>query len=389
MADLPTDGTLADALLPRASLPYEEAHLQAMIEAWPLDFDAIPRERDPLRCRIENLIFLFFGRGGTYWNDRWLEAKKRAYVRDLPVYKRLEGTPLGVELYANLEGAFMHREELPPGRVFAVRDTALNHAQELALMPELRLYHRWPDRALNRAVAFAGRMAAGRGFAARDRATVLPRYPVLYEPRTGAETPLAVVDVDRTASTATLAKPGLKGHATFAGQAYAGRCYAARSVRQAPIVADLADPAMETVVVSPPCRRQQLAAAKGKVAGRVFAMPILGDVGTYDRLYLYDATRIQPGAGRAGRAFFAGQRIGVAPYTIFLHLAVPGLKPSHRGRAKFAGRFYALGRRLQPLHDAMRALGTARRPGDQIYVVLTPPKAGSRLAPLPAIGDLA
>ena len=374
----------------RVSTAFEIANLQANIEAFPVDVDAILRERDPMRCRIENLPLIFFRRGGTYWNEAWPEAKQRAYVRDLPVYKHLEGTPLGVELYANLEGSYVHREELPPGHVFAVRNTGLSHDQELVLMPQLRLYHYRPNSYLNRAVATAGkRFIAGHSFAARDRAQVLGRYPVVFEPRTDVEVPLDIVDVDRTAGTVTLSRSGLRGHAIFAGHSYAGRCFAAHSIRQPSITFDLADPAMETVTVSPPARRQQLAAAKGKMAGRVFAMPILGDVGTYDRLYLYDPTRIQPGAGRAGRAFFAGQRIGVPAYTIFLHLAVPGLKPSHRGRQKNAGRFYALGRRLAPLHNAIRALNTARRPGDQINIVLTAPKPESRFAPLPAIGDLA
>ena len=391
MADLVTDDTLADVLLPGNSLLYEEASLQAMIEAWPLDIAAIERERDPMRCRIANLIFLFFQRGGTWWNDSWIEAKKRAYVRDLLVYKRLEGTMLGVELYANLEGALVMREELPPGRVAAVKPDGLSHAAELALMPQLRLYHDLAGDPLARVAAAATpwRFVAGRNAAMRDRARPIPRRAVIFEPRTGTETPIDVVNVASDGRTALLAQPGTRGQAMVAGWSVAGRCTASKPNMPAPIVVDLADPAMETVVPVLPLRRQAAAAAAGKVVGRIFACAAPTSAGTYDRLYLKDPSRIAPGSGVMGRAFVAGQRIAVAPYTAFLEMYVPGSRPTFRGREMVAGRFSAVGRDLASLHAAMGAMEAARRPGDALYVTLSGKRAGARPSPIPAIGDLA
>ena len=86
---------VTDPLLPPSATDFESAHLAAMAEAWPLDFDAPSRQSDPDTCDEALLPFLFFDRGGLVWSDRWPTEKKRRVVRDLFTYKRLEGTPAG------------------------------------------------------------------------------------------------------------------------------------------------------------------------------------------------------------------------------------------------------------------------------------------------------
>ena len=393
MADLVTDDTLADVLLPGNSFLYEEAHLQAMIEAWPLDIDALERERDPMRCRIENLIFLFFQKGGTYWNDRWPEAKKRAYVRDLWIYKRLEGTPLGVELYANLEGALLLREELPPNRAAIVSQANLDRDQVLALMPQLRLYHRWPDRFVNKAVLAIGARAIGRSAVRRMPAALRGRYPVHFDPATGVETPLGISGVDLGASKVTLTFPGTRGHGFVIGRSAIGKGAFGPVDRPAPITVDLADPTLQTVSVPPPARRGLLIVGKrsGRAIGRNAVANVIPDEGTYDRLYLWDGSRIPPRAGMSGPAMAIGvSRLGLPPYHQVLHFAVPGWPNSWPQDWRRVGRMPVFARRAdRPVALAMRAIECARRPGDRILVKLENWRPGARPAPLPTIGDLA
>lgn len=366
------------------------AVLNALVRAMLLDVGAIARERDPMRCRPDNLVFQFFEHGGTWWNDAWPEAKRRAYVRDLLVYKRLEGTPLGVELYANLEGAVVLAEELPPDRAAVVSEPHLDRDAVLALMPQLRLYHRWPAAYVNRAVGFVGVGAVGLSAVTVDRARALGRYPAVFDPATGVETPLAIGGVGLGASAVTLSYDGTRAHAPAVGWSGIGQIAMAPANRPAPLVVDLADPGFSVVTVPPPAYRQQLVPGR-RAVGQSAVMAVDPDAGSYDRLYLLDTSRIPPRAGVAGPAFAVGvSRLGLPAYHQVLHVSVPGFLPALPPRGRSVGGLAVLARQPdRPLAQAMRAVECARRPGDRLLVTLEPRRPGARPAPVPSISELA
>ena len=136
---------LTEGLLPTTATGFERAHIEAMARAWGLPFAQVARQSDPYTCDAAWLPFLFFDRGGTLWSDAWPEDKRRRVVADLFTYKRLEGTPAGLEAYLNLADGVVLDEVLPPANAFLLDDTGLDNAAILALMPQLRLYGEWPD----------------------------------------------------------------------------------------------------------------------------------------------------------------------------------------------------------------------------------------------------
>ena len=380
-----TDGRAVD-LLPRWRGPYEVAALQAMIDAWPLDVDAIARESDPMRCAADKLPFLAFDRGLVVWNDDWPEAKKRRYVRDAWIYKRLEGTPLGVEAYLNLADGAVIREVLPPSDAFAIPDDGgLTHAQVLALMPQLRLYYHWPDASFAATVGFADRACADRWFAYPDQGEMLGRYPVLYDPAAGVETPLQASTYDEVGRAVVLSHRGYTGSGFYADASCADRSFAGEPAVEAPIVLDLADPGMETVKASPPLRPWELAAGASQ-ADRTFAAPDIGDVGTYDRLTLYDGARLPGGTSLARAAFYADWSwLGLPPYTEILTVTVPGTPARVPYPAFTADAGFALSDRQDGLFGAVQAVALAKRAGDRMLLDLAPTFAGTRVAPLPTM----
>ncbi len=317
--------TLAVELLPKqSSTPFELAHLGAMIEAWPVDVDAVRRESDPMLCDVANLPFLAFDRGLTLWSDDWTETRKRTYVRDAWIYKRLEGTPLGVEAYLNLADSVVIREVLPPAESFAIEDTGLTNAQVLAVMPQLRLYYHFPEKAFPQTAAFADRACADWMFAYPDQGEALGRYPVIYDPKTGVETPLDVVSYDEVGTDVVLSYPGYAGTGLYADCGCADVSFAGTPLIEAPITYSIVSPDLETVRDAPPMQRWEFVGDFG-YADRMFAMPDLGAAGTYDRLYIYDPSRLTSAVGIARNAFYADWSwIGIPNYTEILTVAVPG-----------------------------------------------------------------
>ena len=390
-----TDATAAALLPKQSSTPYELANLGAHVEAWPIDVAEVRRQSDPMLCDADQLPWLAFECGLTLWNDDWPEDKRRRYVRDAWIYLRLQGTPLGVEAYLNLADGVVIEEVLPPDQSFAVPDDGLTHGQVLELMPQLRLYHQGPTQNAQRGVAYADVSFADADCAAPDQARVLDRYPVIFDPQTGLETPLQIVDIDKTAATVTLARDGYGTGAAFADISFADDAFAGDPFVQAPIVLNLADPALVTIRDTSPLPRKT-AVADRSFADDAFADADLGDVGTYDRLYLFDPTRISTVLNPARAAAFADVSwTGVPPYTQILRIAVPGTPAQVRPGAAFADACfadsdaYAFDASDRTNHDfALTAIATAKRAGDRILVELAPTFAGTRAAILPAIGDI-
>ena len=387
---------LAAALLPKqSSTPYELADLGAMIEAWPVDPAEVERQSDPMRCDAELLPWLAFDKGVTIWSDDWPEAKQRRVIRDWWIYLRLQGTPLGVEAYLNLAGGRVIAEHLPPGFSFAMPDDGLTHQQVLDLMPQVRLYHRFPPQLPNRAVAFADVSFADRCAALDSPATVLGRYPVLYDPATGGETPLQVGDIDLSANTVTFHFPSYGRGAAFANVSFADVDCLGDPRAAAPIVFDLADPNLVTVRDTTPLPRKA-AAADRTFADDSFADPDVGDPRTYDRLYVFDPTRVPPHLSAARAAAFADvSYVGIAPYNQLLRIVVPGTPARVKPGAAFADSSYAdmgafaFDASDRTNHDfALTAIATAKRAGDRILVELAPSFAGTRDAALPSMRDL-
>lgn len=371
---------VTDRLLPGNRTAFESSHLAAMAEAWPLDFDAVARQSDPDTCDEALLPFLFFDKGGTVWSDAWPVAKKRQVVRDLYTYKRLEGTPRGIEAYLNLAGAYVFREDLPPARAFAISDKGLTHAQVQALMPQLRLYHDWPDRPTT-GRAFAGRNFARRSFAVRDLIGPRGRYPVLWDK--GVATPLGVADAGSDGRTVTLTREGTKGSAAYAGRAFAGASCLGRPAGGERLTFDLLDPEIVLERAAPPLPKPVAMAGRG-AAGQTFARNDTGARGAYDRLILNDPSRIPTQGAKASSAAFAGVTwLGLKPYHVLLKASIPGDPVLVPPRWRFAGQGFAIPERGRTLRFAMRAANAARRAGDRILIELNPTAKGGRAPALP------
>lgn len=382
---------LAVELLPKqSSTPYEIANLGAMIEAWPIDPAEVERQSDPMRCDAAMLPWLAFDKGVTLWSDAWPELKQRQVIRDWWIYARLQGTPLGVEAMLNLADGAVIREVLPPAESFAMPDTGeLGHAALLALMPELRLYYHWPETDFARTVAFADLACAGRMFAYPDQGEALGRYPVLYDPATGVETPLDVVGYGEVATDVILSKRGYAGTAFYADFACADVSLAGTPLVQNPINFSTEDPDLETVRNAPALRLCTFAADFGFSAG-LFALPDLGDIGTYDRLSIWDPSRVPAGQiSIVTAAFYADWSwIGLPAYHEILTAAVPGSPVTMPYPSLVADASFALDDDQPSLFLAVEAVALAKRAGDRVLLDLAPTFAGTRAATLPAMDAL-
>ena len=291
--------TLARRMLPSGATPFERAHLAAQIAAWPLDVAAIARQSDPYTCDAAWLPFLFFDRGGTLWSDAWPEVKRRQVVADLLTYKRLEGTPAGLEAYINLADGVVLDEVLPPANAFLLDDTGLDAAAILALMPQLRLYGEWPDHE-NLDAAFLGRdCVGGDTFLVPDQVGPLGRYPVIWDQ--GVVTPLAAADVSSDGRHVTFAYPGEAGWAFYAGAGFLGADCFGDTATSAPLVLDLFTAGIERV------RDPILAHAEQAFVGETFLARDVGAEGFYDRLYLSDPARIATVRSGPRAAAFLGE----------------------------------------------------------------------------------
>ena len=386
-----TDALAVELLPKQSSTPYELANLGAMIEAWPIDPAEIERQSDPMRCDADMLPWLAFDKGVTLWSDGWPEAKQRRVIRDWWIYARLQGTPLGVEAMLNLADGVVIREVLPPADAFAMPDTGeVGHATLLALMPELRLYYHWPEKDFARTVAFADLACADRMFAYPDQGEALGRYPVLYDPATGIETPLDVVGYGEVGTDVVLSKRGYVGTAFYADFGCADVSFAGTPLVQDPITYSTEDPDLEMVRNSPPLAVWELA-ADHSYAGRTFAVPDVGDVGTYDRLSLFDPSRVPAGVtSLATAAFYADWSwLGLPAYHEILTVAVPGTPVAMPYAAFAADAGFALDADDQSsLALAVEAVAFAKRTGDRMLLDLAPTFAGTRAATLPAMSDI-
>ena len=384
---------LAAALLPKqSSTPYELANLGAMVEAWPVDPAEVRRQSDPMLCDAELLPWLAFDKGLTLWSDDWPEAKQRAYIRDGWIYKRLEGAPSGVEAYLNLADGVVVAEVLPPANSFLVDDDGLTHEQVLALMPQLRLYHHWPEIDASPGALFLdATFFDGPATLVPDQTGVLGRYPVVFDPATGLETPLDIQQVDDQAVTVSLTGRSYDGGGFFLdGGSFFDAGLLGEAFVPTPITFDLSDPAMETLRISPPLLAAQ-AALDARFLDACFWSPDLGDEGTYDRLYLDDASRIPAGTNPARAAMFLDSSwFGLPPYLQLLTAALPGDPlPALPQSWQFwdAGFLFDVADHAN-LDLAMEAIGLAKRGGDRILIEPAPTFAGTRAAALPTMSEI-
>ena len=393
-----TDALAADLLPKRSSTPYELANLGAMIEAWPVDPAEVRRQSDPMLCDADLLPWLAFDRGLTLWSDAWPEIKKRRYIRDAWIYLRLQGTPLGVEAYLNLAGGRVLEENLPPDRSFLVPDDGLTHQQILDLMPQLRLYHRHPPAYPNRGTAFLDVSFLDDCALVPDAGVIFGRYPVIYDPATGVETPVKatpLVVLGQTINQVSFTEPTYGAGATFLDVSFLDDCFFGDPIGPAPIVLDLADPTLTTVKDTSPLS-SKTAVLDRSYLDDSFVLNDGGDAGTYDRLYLFDSSRIPPVLSAARAATFLDvSYFGIEPYHQLLRVVVPGTPALVRPGAAFldtcfldaAGFLFDTDDRSD--HDfALTAIATAKRAGDRILVDLAPSFAGTRDATLPSMDQI-
>jgi phage tail P2-like protein len=390
---------LGAKMLPQqVSSPYEIANLEAHIEAWPIDFDALRRQSDPMTCDASLLDWLRFDAGLQFWNADWPEIKKRRYIRDAWIYQRLQGTPLGVEALLNLAGGRVIEEHLPPDRSFLVPDDGLTHQQILDLMPQLRLYHNHPPAYPNRAEAFLDKSFLDDCSMTGQSGLLFGRYPVIYDPLTGVERPVdatPLAQVGLTISTVQITEPTYGAGACFLDSSFLDDSYLGDPIGPAPFVLNLADPTLTPVKDTSPLPRLT-AVLDRSFLDDSFISSDDGEQGAYDRLYLFDPTRV-PAILNPARAatFLDDSRFGIDPYNQILVVAIPGTPDLVKQTAAFldscfldAGAFM-FDTNDRTNHDfALTAIATARRAGDRILVSLAPSFAGTRDAQLPTMQDL-
>lgn len=373
---------LALAILPRNKTEFERAHLQAEFDAWPLDVDAIEREGNPDTCGVDKLPFISLDRGLTVWSDKWSEERRRGFVRDAWQYKVIEGSPAGIEAYLNLADCFVREEVLPPGRAFLIDDDGLDNAAVLSLMPQLRLYHHWPAREIPDG-AVIGRNFVGETFLPRDEAALLGRYPVIWDQ--GVGTPLDVADTDITAnSTVTLVRQGERGDAVYISQAFLGASLFGPPVSNDPVVYDRFDPRVETT--RDPVDAFQEQAFVSRHVGDIFLTNDLGDIGTYDRVYLSAPDRLPKTTGlEIGAAYLGHSWLRFPPYHMLLTISMPGDLDAIPATWGFVGQGYPISPDRERTAFTMELADTARRTGDRVLFDLAPTSLGGYAPPLPSL----
>ena len=352
-------------MLPGPSGKWEKVTLAAMLAAWGLDVDSIERESNPDTCNVAYLPFLAFDYGIRTWNDNWSEERKRWVVRNAFTIKRMHGTPQGVEVAVNLADGLLIEERYPPGDSFAIDDSGIDYEAMVALMPQLRLYHSWPNTEMPH-YTFAGVDAAG-DFTASfiDRATTLPRYPVLWD--NGVETPLRVGQYRQEDGIGYLTFVGEAGHATFAGSDFAGD-FAVDPFVPEPIVFNLSGGL--AFFANTPDAHRNTAFARSNHAGMDFAEYDFGLDYGYDRLVLWDSSRLPAGkSSKDSAAAFAGiSWLGMSPYEIILSIKFPGYPELMSSNDDFAGVGFAFNYDDTKEDFLLRSISRARRVGDRALV---------------------
>lgn len=374
---------LTAGLLPSNATAFERTHLEAMARAWGLDFDAIGRQSDPDTCDAALLPFLFFDGGGTVWSDAWTVERQRQVVRDLFTYKRLEGSPAGVEAYLNLADALVIDEELPPANAFLVPEDALDYAALVALMPELRLYHDTPP-TYEPDAFFYGRDHWGTSHFVPSTAGPGGRYAVLVDQ--GVETPLGIVLIGPRGE-AIVRLPAERGSAAFWGDAVWGETFFGEPAPAAAFTEGFSyapdDPGF--VLRRLENRRDPAEAfLRDGFWGDAFLVPDGRLGGYYDALTLWDPARVPSHTSPAtGGAFWGDFRFGLPAYHAILTVALPGTPAEAPAAWEHWGAGFLIPHDPGPIAFAMQAAEAARRPGDRILIDLSPTGAGASAMPLP------
>lgn len=370
---------LARDMLPDNASAYMRASLASMLAALEIDVDAIERESRWNTASVDKLPFLAFDKGVRIWNDAWSEDRKRWVVRYGVTLARLQGTPLGIEIYLNLADGHVLREYLPPGGGFFLPDNKFDREAMAALMPQVRLYHSWPAKFMPRFMFF-GAGYFGRHAITNDKAKWQGRYPVLWD--RGVETPLGEGDFEVRGGVGTLLRPLERARGTYFGGNFFGRTYFGMPARKRSYKVELYNASELRVDNTKPIQRQLLTAGRNYFGAAYFGR----DPGAryrYDRVVLWDASRLSAHAVRRNRGFYLGEtRFAVKKYHIDLDVFLPGYPRRIQQRWRYFGAGYLINYKHDNLRFAMQALRAAKRGGDRILVNLVEGR-GSRPATLP------
>lgn len=362
--------------------PYVVSHLDAQLQAWELDHKAIERESDPDYCSPDKLPFLAFDKGVVVWHDHWSIERKRFVAKHGWTYKRIEGTPAGIEAYLNLLDTWVHSEVLPPARAFLMDDTGLDHEAILELMPQLRLYHDWPTRELPDA-AMADRDFTDETFLFDDIVRYLGRYPVIWD--NGVETPLQESDTFKDGDEIELYFYGDAGWAPFETYAFLDEAYLVEPENKPPFKANLADPTMSRQRLNVTLYPDE-ATTDDRFVGDVFVAEDLATRGWYDRLYLWEPERIPTSIGIAtGPAFLDETWLGLSPYHIIMTIAMPGYPTEVPQHWQYVDETFVIDAEPETTHFPMLAALAAKRGGDRLWFQLASEARDGAAATLPTL----
>jgi phage tail P2-like protein len=336
------------SLLPGNRTPWDEALSLNSAARRPLDTQIVARFYDPWTCPAHLLGYLAFQRSVDVWNDAWPELRKRQVIAAAPAMHRRKRTLSGLRDYISLAGAELVHVMRPPQRFIAGRALSREDFEQwLRLLPQLRVYSKRETYARQRGAVLGRPSAAlaagaGRMLASIDRARAfIGRHPRLYDPMTGTETSLRIIDIERRTVdrveriTERSFLPGLRGAAFILGRDALNAAALAKPARDPRVLTYTIDnvwsdststlhvsmlaPTLQAVDVQfsrVPIRvtRPGVFIAGRGVASRGALASDFPELAFYDRLYLYDTTRPVPsivnGGGVAGR-----HRLGMAPHT--------------------------------------------------------------------------
>lgn len=355
---------LAKIMLPGNTHKFHVASLASMLSAMHVDIEAIQRESDWRTASVKNLPLLAFDRGIRFWNDDWPEETKRWVVRHGWTLARLQGTPLGIEIFINLAGGYVIKEYLPPGGGHFLKQIPYDREAVAAVMPQVRVYHRWPAEYKPR-ILFWGHGYFGRNFLGVHRGQFKGGYPVLYD--RGVETPLGEGEFLVDGNKAYIYRREKRGHATYFGDAYWGHTYLAKPATAKPYAIDIAEGTQRMTNPVPPYRNA-LFFGRGFWGYSCFVKDSR-ELDDYDRIILWDKTRMSGRAIRHNSAFFLGQtRFKQPKFTIDLEVKLPGYPKKRPKRWGYFGQMPLINYRSDDLRFMMRGIEAARRIGDKVLV---------------------
>lgn len=419
--------TAYSSLVPRNATPMERAFSLASADQPRLPAELLGALYDPMACPERLLPYLAWAFSVDIWKEEWSTEKKRAVIAASPALHRLKGTKPGLEKHLDIVGASLVRLRQPPAKF--IPDPALTKEEREAYLARFRQIRVYPFRSRGTATfqAYANsggrlpRLFAGAGFwpAKTDAIGRIGRRAYLYEPRTGAETPIVRVVRETIGETREAIAfeqfrlPGKSGFGMFASEGARRRQFAidtgARSRIHAMTIRSAYDsrsdvlhlvgslPSDQPIDVRPrkvaqPGQRRlgQLftrlcgdpASFIGRAAdGRYRLFLPYGTAGEriFDQVYLHDPERLPD--KRHARTFAGASFLGLPPHHLIATVRLRG------GRSRFAfGRFawgFVVASRKDAVTDAIMATAVSKAAAEKVLLrtrTMRPATAGDRLA---------